>query len=88
MKKMMILDVKNNYRTDVQEPVNNRMTIRLVDLSVPGVARPDLKYAEADVTVVQALDLIERLSKAVQEFCQRGDIHQALLSTDSGAMRS
>lgn len=74
----MFYDAQPVMRENVRQPVNGRIRMRLIDY------RRDSEGAEVLLTVPQALEVIERLTRSVQTVCRRSDIDAALHSTHTG----
>lgn len=74
------LEPIHHFRQSVREPVNPKIMIPLLEISpeTPGVT------GAMDLNVPQIFELIMGLTKAANEFCRRGDIRLALLSTTPG----
>lgn len=77
----MVLGAHNNYRQNARQPVNNRITIPIVELD----GRTDLNHAEIQMTVPQMLEHIAVCTQKVAEFCKRGDVRAVLHRTEAGS---
>ena len=83
MTQYMFFDAQPVMRENVRQPVSGRIRMRLIDLD-----RRDSERAEVLLSVPQALEVIERLTRSVQTVCRRSDIDAALHSTHTGMGRA